>query len=57
MEIIDFLQQNNPLAGMPKMLSLVLHRAVLSDLKEEGGFCLYLKLSQAGLRARGMEKS
>lgn len=58
MGIIDFLQKekNHFLAGMQQMLSPVRHRAVSSDLEEEGGFCLYCKLSQAGLRARGMKK-
>lgn len=57
MDTIDFLQKKNHfLAGMQQMLSPVWHRAVSTDLEEEGGFCLYRKLSQAGLRARGMKK-
>lgn len=53
MDIKDFLQKekNHSLAGTQQMLSPIRHRAVSSDLEEKGGFCLYRKLSQAGLRA------
>lgn len=52
-----FFKKNHFLAGMQQMLSPVRHRAVSTDLEEEGSFCLYRKLSQAALRARGMKKS
>lgn len=58
MDIIEFLQKekNLSLEATQQMLPPIRHRAVSSDLEEEGGFCLYRKLSQAGLRARGMKK-
>lgn len=50
--IIGFLQQNHPLAVN---VTPALHRAVSSDLEKEGGFCLYLQLSSAELKAWGIE--